>query len=162
MCPDPSLLVAYLDRTLFHRDAADVDAHVATCANCTDLLAAMRRVRAAEQRSMRSRWIAAAAVAAVAIGGAGAWIVSGRSNAAATRESVTPPKEAPSPPLSLAVTSSPPLPPSSVNGHRTPDKPARAEAKSVEKPSTKAQTVERADSAPIEGDVIVRCRNANR
>src|SRR5687767_13429233 len=73
MCPEPALLVAYLDGTLFHRDARDVDEHLLTCASCTALLSDMRRQRDAEaRRSRRSQarmiGLAAAAVTVVAIG----------------------------------------------------------------------------------------------
>jgi hypothetical protein len=77
MCPEPALLVAYLDGTLFHRDARAVDEHVLTCANCTALLDDMRRQREAElHRSRRSsaRTIAVA-VGAIAIVASGVWFV---------------------------------------------------------------------------------------
>jgi Putative zinc-finger len=73
MCPEPALLVAYLDGTLFQRDALSIDAHLESCASCTDLVAAMRRHREAEERSRRATiWrragIAMVAVALLAIG----------------------------------------------------------------------------------------------
>ena len=73
-CPDPSLLVAYLDGTLFHRDASAIDAHVETCLNCSTLLAQMRRVRDGEDRSKRSRTLrVGGAIAVVLIAGLGTW-----------------------------------------------------------------------------------------
>ena len=73
MCPEPALLVAYLDGTLFHRDARAVDEHLLTCASCTALLEDMRRQRDAEaHRSRRSQirmmGLAVTAIAVVAIG----------------------------------------------------------------------------------------------
>src|SRR5262245_49721788 len=66
MCPEPALLVAYLDGTLFHRDAGAVEEHIATCANCTELLGAIRARRAEEEHArQRGRWVRAAIVAAV-------------------------------------------------------------------------------------------------
>src|SRR5687767_14044902 len=72
MCPELALLVAYLDGTLFHRDARDVDEQLLTCASCSALLSDMRRQRDAEaRRSRRSQarmiGLAAAAIAVVAI-----------------------------------------------------------------------------------------------
>jgi anti-sigma factor RsiW len=86
MCPEPALLVAYLDGTLFHRDARAVDDHLLTCASCTALLADVRRQRDAElQRSRRShaRTIGLA-VAAVAIVAIGVWAVMPRSKSTAS------------------------------------------------------------------------------
>ena len=47
MCPDPVLLVAYLDGTLFSRDATAVEQHLSNCERCAAILAAMRQERAA-------------------------------------------------------------------------------------------------------------------
>lgn len=76
-CPDPALLVAYLDGTLFHRDADAIDRHVDTCADCTALLQAMRQKRAAEQASTASRlrMTIGGAILAIAILGYGLWTV---------------------------------------------------------------------------------------
>jgi hypothetical protein len=73
VCPEPALLVAYLDGTLFHRDAHEIDIHLEGCASCIDLVAAMRRHRAAEERSRRVKiWrragIAVFTIALLAIG----------------------------------------------------------------------------------------------
>jgi len=75
MCPDPALLVAYLDGTLFHRDARTVDEHLLTCANCTALLADMRRQREAESQRSRRSYVRRAAIAsaAIALVGIGLW-----------------------------------------------------------------------------------------
>jgi hypothetical protein len=86
MCPEPALLVAYLDGTLFHRDAHEIDAHLESCASCVDLVAAMRRHRAAEERSRRAQiWrracIAVSAIALIAIGG---WTLVTRSRSQAS------------------------------------------------------------------------------
>ena len=76
-CPDPALLVAYLDRTLFYRDATAIDRHLETCRECPALLASMRERRAAEQASKTSRMrlTIAAAIAFVVILGVGLWVL---------------------------------------------------------------------------------------
>ena len=76
-CPDPSLLVAYLDRTLFYRDATAIDRHLETCRECPALLASMRERREAEQASKTSRMrlTIAAAIASVLILGGGLWVL---------------------------------------------------------------------------------------
>lgn len=55
MCPDPVLLTAYLDGTLFSRDVDAVDRHVSACSRCAALFAAMRQERA-PQPSRWHRW----------------------------------------------------------------------------------------------------------
>jgi len=86
--PDPALLVAYLDGTLFHRDAATIDRHLDNCAECTALLADMREQREVEQASRTWRWrtLAGAAVVLVALGGYGLWRVLPRSAGEPARE----------------------------------------------------------------------------
>ena len=76
-CPDPALLVAYLDKTLFYRDATAIDRHLETCTECPALLASMRERREAEQASKTSRMrlTIAAAIASVLILGGGLWIL---------------------------------------------------------------------------------------
>jgi hypothetical protein len=73
--------VAYLDGTLFHRDASAIDRHVEGCAECTALLQAMRQKRAAEQASTASRWrlTIGGAVVVVAVLGYLLWTVLPRS-----------------------------------------------------------------------------------
>jgi hypothetical protein len=75
MCPDPALLVAYLDGTLFSRDAVEIDRHTAGCERCAALLASMRYQRAIAR--VPSRWpslrVAVAAGVVLAAGGLGAW-----------------------------------------------------------------------------------------
>ncbi len=76
-CPDPALLVAYLDKTLFYRDATAIDRHLETCTECPALLASMRARREAEQASKtsRRRLTIAAAIAFVVILGGGLWVL---------------------------------------------------------------------------------------
>jgi type IV secretory pathway VirB10-like protein len=140
MCPEPALLVAYLDGTVFHRDAHAIDSHLEGCASCTDLVAAMRRHRAAEERSRRARiWrragIAVCTIALLAIG---------------TRTLVTRPRSAESaltslPPQAPATRASPPLaapaparqaPPSlaSTSARRATADTSRAPARQGERP----------------------------
>jgi type IV secretory pathway VirB10-like protein len=69
--------VAYLDRTLFYRDATAIDRHLETCRECPVLLASMRTRREAEQASKTSRMrlAIAAAIASVVIVGGGLWVL---------------------------------------------------------------------------------------
>jgi hypothetical protein len=73
--PEPALLVAYLDGTLFHRDAEAVDRHLEACNECTALMASMRQRRAEEQASKTSRirMAIAAGVVVVLLLGYGLW-----------------------------------------------------------------------------------------
>jgi len=76
VCPDPALLAAYLDGTLFSRDASAVDHHTSTCARCAGILAAMRADRAAVQSSKwLSPWTIGGVVTAVTIVAIGTWVV---------------------------------------------------------------------------------------
>ncbi len=138
-CPDPSLLVAYLDGTLFHRDASAIDAHVETCHNCSTLLAQMRRVRDGEDRSKRSRtFVVGGAIAVVLVAGLGAWFVLRR---------------APEPRVRLKpdTTSEPPVRlPSTTLRPGKPD--TTTEPRVRLKPDTTSEP-------PIEGDVVLRGRD---
>jgi len=108
--PEPALLVAYLDGTLFHRDQDAVDQHLASCTECTALLAAMRGKRAAEQaaRTSRARLTIGAAVALVALVGYGLWAVLPRTRRD-PRDATAPAVRATPPPpnASAAVPSAP-------------------------------------------------------
>ena len=79
--PEPALLVAYLDGTLFHRDQAAVDEHLKACIDCVALVAAMRQKRDSEQqaRESRSRITIGAAIVLVAVLGYGLWAMLPRS-----------------------------------------------------------------------------------
>ena len=86
-CPDPALLVAYLDRTLFDRDATAIDRHLETCDECPALLASMRDRRAIEQASKtsRTRMTIVAAVMLVSFAGYGLWALRPRSTGTQVR-----------------------------------------------------------------------------
>ena len=73
MCPDPALLVAYLDGTLFSRDKDAIDAHISSCEPCTALLVSMRQVRAAEESQRSHRWKMLAGGFAVGVIGIVVW-----------------------------------------------------------------------------------------
>jgi len=79
--PDPALLVAYLDGTLFHRDTAAVDKHLETCTDCAALLASMREKRRVEQEASaaRTRRLTSAAIASVVLVAFGLWLLWPRS-----------------------------------------------------------------------------------
>ena len=89
MCPEPALLVAYLDGTLFSRDAIVVEEHVASCERCSATLAAMRRERETAAPSKRLTWTGGAAALVLVIVGFGVWVVLPRS------KTVAPPAAAP-------------------------------------------------------------------
>jgi len=101
--------VAYLDGTLFHRDADAIDRHVETCAECTALLAAMRQTRAAEQASKtaRTRAFGVVAVVVIALVGYGLWAIKPRS----TREAPRGTEPVPTTSSGAALTSRPSAPP---------------------------------------------------
>jgi hypothetical protein len=145
VCPEPALLVAYLDGTLFHRDAAAVDLHVETCAECTALLHAMRQTRAAEQaaKTSRRRIMVGAALVFITIAGYGVWVLLPRDAGepvGETTETTTPapapiaptPAPAPtiaSPPRARAVAKAPapkptPKPVATARAQPLPAKPA--------------------------------------
>jgi hypothetical protein len=108
MCPEPALLVAYLDGTLFHRDAHAIDAHIDTCASCSELLAAMRRHREDEERSRRVKSVrrAAIAIAAVALLAIGVWTALMRPRSRASE--IAPPRQDAAPVAASAAASNAP------------------------------------------------------
>jgi hypothetical protein len=106
MCPDPALLVAYLDGTPFSRDAVEIDRHRAQCERCAALLASMRYQRAIAPTP--SRWRSprvAVAAGLLAVGGLGAWaVLSGlRGEPAGVVVGPASPSPSPSPGLGLAT-----------------------------------------------------------
>jgi len=178
MCPEPSLLVAYLDGALFHRDASDVDDHVATCKECSTLLAAMRRVRAEEQRSKTSRrLIMGIGVAAVAVAGVGGWVWLPGSTKAPPQERAVARINTPASPSPSAATSSvvpqiaveqqpitPPPPPrrpvAKESSRSTPNRKAPPKPTPAVNDGARVDPV--AKPTQVEGDVVIRGRNANR
>lgn len=108
--PEPALLVAYLDGTLFHRDQDAVDQHLASCTECTALLAAMRGKRAAEEaaRTSRARLTIGAAVVLVALVGYGLWAVLPRTRRAEQDATAPTIRETPPPPNANAAVPSAP------------------------------------------------------
>jgi outer membrane biosynthesis protein TonB len=190
MCPDAALLAAYLDGTLFSRDASAVDQHLPTCERCTALLAAMRQQRQADAAATRSRMLtAAAAIAVVALVAVSAVLMlngspapdegaSGPPAAATPAPSPTPPTPtAPRPPrpekLAIAPaekTEKPRRPtavePKTLPKGSTPPKPPPPRPKAP--PAVAAVTTAdptpapTAVPAPDEAGVTLRGRNANR
>jgi hypothetical protein len=112
MCPEPALLVAYLDGTLFHRDQAAIDHHLETCIECRALLALMLEKRRAERstKTSRSRITIGAAVVLVAMLGYGVWAVLPRSRR--EQPDKTTPAVRESPPPAPAASTPVPAPPS--------------------------------------------------
>jgi hypothetical protein len=129
-CPDPALLVAYLDKTLFYRDATAIDRHLETCTECPALLASMRERREAEQASKTSRMrlTIAAAIASVLILGGGLWVLrpptSGQARQTESARGEVPPPA----PATNATALAAPLPsaPASPDASPTRDTSARA------------------------------------
>ena len=172
MCPEPALLVAYLDGTLFHRDARAVDDHVLTCASCTGLLADMRRQREAElQRSRRShaRTIGIA-VAAIAIVALGVWAVMPGSKSTASPD-VAPARSDAPPAVVSAASPSPALEPTRpVAPEKTPTPTSAPKPAATTKPVSRApekpareETVRDPETPAVgDGGIVLRGGNANR
>ena len=100
-CPDPTLLQAYVDGTLFSRDVPAVERHVATCERCAAIVAATREEREAARASTWSRpRVVGTAFVAIAVGAIATWAVWPRSGDA--------------PPSEVAATVTPPNPPAAV------------------------------------------------
>jgi len=72
LCPDEAVLAAYCDRSLSALQTAHWEEHFAECARCQAMLAAMARVRSAQDgavaRAPSRRWELYAALAAAVIG----------------------------------------------------------------------------------------------
>jgi type IV secretory pathway VirB10-like protein len=130
MCPEPALLVAYLDRTLFYRDATAIDRHLETCSECSALLAAMRERRAAEQASKasRTRMMIVAAVVLVSLMGYGLWTVRPQSAGEPVRDTEPPRSDSAPPPPSTRTTTA---------DSRPPSPPSKSEAKTTQPPAAK-------------------------
>ena len=176
MCPDPALLVGYRDGTLFSRDVVTVERHLAGCAECAAMLAALRREREADQRSP---WLSARTIGAVAGGIAtlalAAWLMLPGSRDASPREMAPAPTApaaaatvverpvAPAPPPvtvpPVATKTSPPRPAVTPEAPRAADR-KRREAPAVE--SVAAAPVEEPIPATGDAGVILRGRRAAR
>lgn len=164
-CPDPALLRAYVDGTLFSRDVGAVEEHIASCERCAAILHAMRKQDAVAASTWPRPLVAAAALAAIAVTGIAVWTMRSGSNDVAPSEPpvvtqpeppevVTPPPVAPTPspekPVELAPAPAPkpaPVP-----------KPAAA-PKATTSP---ADATPPAEVAGVEDGVIVRGRRSNR
>ncbi|HLG59806.1 MAG TPA: hypothetical protein VI485_30985 [Vicinamibacterales bacterium] len=121
MCPDPTLLVAYLDGTLFSRDVIAVDQHTSTCAPCAALLASMRNERVVAVPSLwRCPWAIAAASVVVAIVVSGIWLMPSGSNGALNVE--TPARRETAVPTTVTRDAAP-LAPTTLQGSKTSDAP---------------------------------------
>lgn len=180
MCPDPALLLGYRDGTLFSRDAIAVERHVAGCAECAAMLAALRREREGEGRSPRlSPRMIGAAAAGIAIVALGAWFMLPGSRDASSRETALSPSApasaeavverpaapalaapAPAPTAAPAAsTTSRPRPAVTPGPDRGADRPPR-EAPAVE--SVAVAPVEDPIPAPADVGVTLRGRRATR
>ena len=112
MCPEPALLAAYLDGTLFHRDHAAINHHLETCIECRALLTLMQEKRHAERSTTasRSRITIGASVVLVAMLGYGVWAVLPRSKL--KQSGKTTPAVRETPPSSPGASTPVPAPPS--------------------------------------------------
>jgi hypothetical protein len=186
MCPEPALLVAYLDKTLFYRDADAVDAHVETCESCSDLLAAMRRHREAEERASRAKTLrrTAIAIAAVALLAIGTWTALTRSGTPSLSSALAlvpsrvegpEPREtrpAPSVNVPKPVEQAPQLPvkaPPPVRASNTSTRPPSLASRAAARPAGEKLDASKANEANLNatapaGDagLTLRGRNANR
>ena len=149
-CPDPALLQAYVDKTLFSRDVSGVEQHVASCERCAAIVAAIQQEReAAPSSSWSPSRVAGVALAVIAVAGIATWALRPGSNDAPASETrtairpeppaVEPPPSAPTPPVEKPVapapvprsTAPPPKPAPAVAERRQPvvKKPPPAEVK---------------------------------
>lgn len=182
-CPDPALLQAYADGTLFSRDVSAVELHVAKCEKCAAALAVMRRER---DRAAASTWsrpsIIGAAAAAIVVGGTAAWFVwPGPSDApasetvtvgqpepesAATSSASTAPVESPPPIPAPTPTPTPaPTPAPAPRAAAVPAKPApvvAARPQPAVKETPPADANPPAESAALDGVVLRGTRRSNR
>jgi len=182
-CPDPALLQAYVDGTLFSRDVSAVEEHVANCDRCAAILDAMRKEQDAAAASPWSRpRVAGVALAVIAVAGIAAWALRSGSNDAPTNEAapVTQPEPAATatpPPAQSPVVENPapaaaPSPaPVTEPAPKSATSPVRRPASPVAEPPKQAGVKEsppaEASAAPplaqADGGVIVRGgRRSNR
>jgi anti-sigma factor RsiW len=159
-CPDPALLQAYVDGTLFSRDVSAVEQHIASCERCAGILSAMRKARdaVAAPKWPASR-VTGVALAVIAVAGVATWAVRSGSNDAA------PPPPAPSPaaekPAPAPAPSPTPVPaPEPKAATPPPSRPAPPVADRRQPP---AETSPANDAASADGGVILRGgRRSNR
>jgi len=115
-CPDPALLHAYVDGTLFSRDVGAVEQHIAGCERCAGVVSAMRTAREAETTPawLRPR-IAGPVLAVIAVAGIVAGVLRSGSNDAQPSQAVSiaqpePPAPASAPAVPSTVEEPPPTP----------------------------------------------------
>jgi len=164
-CPEPALLVAYLDKTLFYRDATAIDRHLETCTECPALLASMRERREAEQASKasRRRLTIAAAIASVVILGGGLWVWRPPSTGGQVRQTESARGEVPQPaPATTATALAAPLSSTPVRPEAslTRDTRARATPEPNPAPSSRADAPRQPEpAAPAAPRVMWRTRD---
>ncbi len=107
-CPDPALLQAYVDGTLFSRDVPVVEQHVVNCERCAAIVAATREEREAARASTWSRpRVIGTAFVAIVVGAITTWAVWPRSTDAPPNEVAATPPPAPTPVPAPAPASAP-------------------------------------------------------
>ena len=120
--PDPALLVAYLDGTLFNRDASAVDRHLETCKECTALIASMREKREAEQASKasRTRMTIAAVAVVISLVGYALWALRPRATGDQVRQPESVRSNPAPPPPAVSATAPAPSPPAAARAPQAP------------------------------------------
>lgn len=166
-CPDPALLQAHVDETLFSRDVSAIEAHVASCERCAAIISAMRQQREATPASTTPPpRVAGVALAVFAFTSIAVWTM--RSGSNDTRPSETQAVAQPKPPAIAAPAPAAPI--------TTPEKPPELAVAPAPPPAQKAEApqpvtekvvpadvTEPADVAGTDGSVIVRGgRQSNR
>lgn len=139
-CPDPALLQAYADGTLFSRDVPAVEQHIVKCEKCGALLTAIRNEGDGSPATTWSRLhIFGTVGAAIVVGGIATWAVWPRGNDAPVSEAATASQPAP-------AAASPPVAP--VESPAPAPEPAPAPApKTAPAPTPATPTAKRA--APV-------------
>jgi hypothetical protein len=183
-CPDPALLQAYADGTLFSRDVPAVEQHVAGCQKCGSILAAMRQAREAASASTWSQpRVIGAAAAAIVVGGIATWAMwPGSSDAPPSETAVVTqpetPAAAPSAPAPATQVESPPPTPAvapatapepvtrskAAAPPRKPPAPPVAEPRQpvVKEPVASAEANTPAEIAQADGVILRGTRRSNR
>jgi hypothetical protein len=158
-CPDPALLQAYVDGTLFSRDVSAVEQHLADCERCTGIVSAMRQERDAMPASIWSRQrVAGVALVVMALAGIATWSTRSGSN------DVPPSRSLPvTPPEPPAVATPPPAPITSPPPVNRPALLAKPRPLPTVNESAPPAEVSPAIEAQADGSVIVRGgRRSNR
>lgn len=159
-CPDPALLQAYVDGTVFSRDVPAVEQHLASCERCAAIVAASREEREAARASTWSRpRVIGTAVVAILVGAIAAWAVWPPSAPAPAPA----PASAPAPPPALAPAPAP-APKAAAPPPAKPSAPVVAERRQpvVKETAPAAEAKPPTEIASADGVVLRGTRRSNR